>query len=225
MKTSLLFLSVFALMGILLVSPASAGVMGTMCSGADNVYCNQKGINGNSDGWTINYGFSVTDSFTVGAGTITGADFGVWLNPGDSVTQVDWAIGSVAYGTDLGSGTAAVSQGPADECGGGSCDLGLNSYGYDVQSLEFSFGSGISLGGGTYWITLLNAKAPSGDPIYWDENSGPSSAAENSVGTIPSEAFAIDGQTGVPEPGTLAFLGGSGLLLLGGALRRKLLNR
>jgi hypothetical protein len=226
MKTSLLFLSVFALMGILVVSPASAGTMGTMCSGADNVYCNGTGINGNVDAWTINFGYVVSDSFTVGAGTVTGADFGVWLFPGDTVTGIGWSVTSAANGgTVYGSGTAAPVLGPADECGGGSCDLLLNNYGYDIQSLEFSFPGGINLAGGTYWLNLQNAAVPSGDPVYWDENSGPSSAAESAVGSIASEAFAIDGGTGTPEPGTLAFLGGAGLLLLGGALRRKLLNR
>jgi hypothetical protein len=229
MKTSLLFLSVFALMGILLVSPASAGIVGTMCSGADNVYCNGTGINGGVDAWTINFGYVVSDSFTVGAGTITGADFGVWLYANDVMQTVDWSVTSAANGgTVFGSGTGtSVTLGPADECGGGSClDTTSNPYGYWLASQEFSFGpSGITLGGGTYWLNLQNAVVPTGDPVYWDENSGPSLAAESAIGSIPSEAFAIDGGTGTPEPGTLAFLGGSGLLLLGGALRRKLLNR
>ncbi|HUK73897.1 MAG TPA: PEP-CTERM sorting domain-containing protein, partial [Candidatus Bathyarchaeia archaeon] len=70
------------------------------------------------------------------------------------------------------------------------------------------------------------------DPIYWDENSGPSSASENSVGTIPSEAFTVLGGTSssttttsttgtVPEPSSI-LLFGSGILGLAGVLRRKL---
>jgi hypothetical protein len=35
-----------------------------------------------------------------------------------------------------------------------------------------------------------------GDPVYWDENSGPSQAYENSVGSIPSEAFDVAGHSG-----------------------------
>jgi hypothetical protein len=69
-----------------------------------------------------------------------------------------------------------------------------------------------------------------GDPIFWDENSGPSQASENSVGTIPSEAFTIlagepvstTSTTGTtPEP-TSVMLWGSGVLAMAGAIRRKL---
>ena len=38
---------------------------------------------------------------------------------------------------------------------------------------------------------LQNAVVNTGDPVYWDENSGPSLASESSVGTIPSESFTI----------------------------------
>jgi hypothetical protein len=219
MKTSLLFVCGFALMGILLVSPASA----SMCDGADNVYCNGAGINGQVDAWSINFGSLVSNSFTVGSGPIGGVDFGVWLLPGDAVTSIDWYLGTSAFGSDVASGAgAAVGLGPVDECGGFSCDFGANQYGYDIQSLEFSFGRGINLAGGTYWITLLNAVSATSNPVYWDENGGSSLAFQSGIGSVPSEAFAIDT---VPEPGTLALLGGSGLLFLAGALRRKLLNR
>ena len=84
--------------------------------------------------------------------------------------------------------------------------------------------------GSTYWLNLQNAVVPSGDPVYWDENSGtgcqsngcPSSASESAVGTIPSEAFTINGGSGtVPEPSSI-MLFGSGILGLAGLLRRKL---
>jgi hypothetical protein len=91
---------------------------------------------------------------------------------------------------------------------------------------------------GTYWVNLQNASVPSGDPVYWDENSGPAQASENSVGSIPSEAFTLFGSsdtttsttstttsttgTSVPEPSSI-MLFGSGILGLSGMLRRKLL--
>ena len=177
MKTSLLFVCGFALMGILLVSPASA----SMCDGADNVYCNGAGINGQVDAWSINFGSLVSNSFTVGSGPIGGVDFGVWLLPGDAVTSIDWYLGTSAFGSDVASGAgAAVGLGPVD------------------------------------------AVSATSNPVYWDENGGSSLAFQSGIGSVPSEAFAIDT---VPEPGTLALLGGSGLLFLAGALRRKLLNR
>ena len=62
-------------------------------------------------------------------------------------------------------------------------------------------------------------------PIYWDENSGPSTAYENTLGSIPSEAFTLTGAPGggtTPEPSSV-MLFGSGVLGLAGVLRRKLL--
>ena len=41
------------------------------------------------------------------------------------------------------------------------------------------------------WLTLANAAVPSGDPVYWDENNGPSAAEESAIGTIPSESFNV----------------------------------
>jgi PEP-CTERM motif len=88
----------------------------------------------------------------------------------------------------------------------------------------------VSLNAGTYWMNLNNAVVPNGDPIYWDENSGPSSASQNSVGTIPSESFTLLGgsttsqtttTSTTPEPSSI-MLFGSGILGLAGVLRRKL---
>lgn len=92
--------------------------------------------------------------------------------------------------------------------------------------LTSSFGA-VSLASGTYWLNLDNAVVNDGDPIYWDENSGRSLASENSVGTIPSEAFTVLGTStttytdSVPECNTF-LLFGPGLLGLAGLLRRKL---
>jgi hypothetical protein len=82
-------------------------------------------------------------------------------------------------------------------------------------------------------LTLANATTvQSLEPVYWDENSGvgchsagcPSTAYENTLGTIPSEAFTIGGGSGggtTPEPSSI-LLFGSGLVGLAGVLRRKL---
>ena len=71
---------------------------------------------------------------------------------------------------------------------------------------------------------LANAVVSTGDPVFWDENSGPSQASESSVGTIPSEAFTINTSGGeggtTPEPSSI-MLFGSGILGLAGVLRRK----
>ena len=46
--------------------------------------------NGNTDAWTINYGFVTRDSFNVAANstTVTGMTFTAWLFPGDTLTSV-----------------------------------------------------------------------------------------------------------------------------------------
>ena len=189
---------------------------------ADTVYSNGP-INGTTDAWTINFGFIVSDTFTMaGAGPITGLAFGAWLFPGDVLQSAEVSITSAEFGgTTYFDGVVNFTQ---SGCSG-------NQYGYNVCTETGSFTIG-SLTAGTYWLNLQNATVNTGDPVYWDENSGPSSASENALGTIPSEAFTILGTTGttttettttgtVPEPSSI-MLFGSGILGLAGVLRRKL---
>jgi len=177
-------------------------------------------INGAVDAWNIASGYIVSDTFTAG-GTVNGFEFGVWEFPGDQMTSVSWAITSAENsGTVYGSGTAGVS----DQF------LYVNPYGYDIDLIKVT-GLNVSNPGGVLWLNLANAAVPSGDPVYWDENSGvgcggagcPSRASESSVGTIPSEAFTISGgvPSTTPEPSSI-MLFGSGVLGLAGVLRRKL---
>ena len=64
-----------------------------------NVYDNGP-YNGTNDAWTINFGFSVSNSFTDSAGSpITGLDFVYWdASSTDLLTTVDMAIGSPSFG-------------------------------------------------------------------------------------------------------------------------------
>jgi hypothetical protein len=141
-------------------------------------------VNGNTYAWTINFGYVVADSFTLGVGRINGFDFWVWEFPGDSLSSVDWSITSAPFGgTTYASGTASGSN-LTDKF------ISSNSYGYDIDAASAS-GLNVSLGAGTYYLNLQNAVVPSGDQVYWDENSGtgchssgcPSLADESSVGT------------------------------------------
>jgi hypothetical protein len=190
----------FVLCLALAVIPASAQV----------IYDNGP-ANGSVDAWTINFGYVVSDTFTVDASAVQGFDFTVWAYPGDTALTVDWSITSAEFGgTTYGSGTASLS----------SSFITSNQYGYDVDKLSAS-GLNVVLGGGTYWLNLQNATTSFGDPLFWDENSGPSSASESAVGTIASEAFDIRGTGTIPEPSSI-MLFGSGILGLAGVLRRKL---
>jgi PEP-CTERM motif len=180
-------------------------------------------INGTTDAWTINFGYVVSDTFTIGAGggSVQSVSFGVWEFPGDTMQTVDWTITSTENGTGVGQ-TANVTD----------KYISSNQYGYNVDLISFNTG-GVPLSQGTYWLNLQNATVPSGDPVYWDENSGqgcggsgcPSQASESALGTIPSEAFTIGtgGSTSgsTPEPSSI-MLFGSGILGLAGVLRRKL---
>ncbi len=180
-------------------------------------------INGTTDAWTINFGYIVSDTFVAGSSTnIGGFDFGVWEFPGDTMSSVDWSITSGENGgTVYGSGTASVTD----------KFLSTNQYGYNIDLITVS-GLNVGLNAGTYWLNLQNATVPSGDPVYWDENSGvgcggkncPSSASEGALGTIPSEAFTVHGGMStnpMPEPSSI-LLFASGILGLAGVLRRKL---
>ena len=184
---------------------------------AQTLYSNGA-INGTTDGWTINFGFVASDTFTLGqASTVTGLNFGAWVFPGDTLQTAEVSITSSEFGgTTYTDQVVSFSQ---QGCVG-------NQYGYNVcTELSTNF-TATGLAAGSYWLNLQNAVTAAGNPIYWDENSGPSSASENSVGTVPSEAFTLLGSTttttqSTPEPSSI-MLFGSGILGLAGVLRRKL---
>jgi PEP-CTERM motif len=194
---------------------------------AATVYSNGP-INGTTDAWNISSGFAVSDSFITnlccdGNTRITGLQIGVWLLPGDFVQSVDVALGSQPFGGNFADLTLVNPT---------SQNLGENQYGYDLQVVLFSVPGHIFMRyHGPWYLTLQNAvEGRTGDPIYWDENSGidcpsqgcPSVAFENQLGTIPSEAFTVLGYGGVfPEPSSI-WLFGSGILGVAGILRRKL---
>jgi len=177
--------------------------------------------NGTTDAWTINFGLAVADSFPVyGGASVTGMTLAVWLYPGDTLSSAELSITSDPFGgTTYYTGVVTFTQ---RNCTG-------NQYGYNVCTETASF-SGPQLSDGTYWVNLQNASVPDGDPAYWDENSGPSQAVGNEIGTIPSESFTILGDTSprnycVPEQsGSFALIhdfdGNDGALPAGVAIDR-----
>src|ERR1019366_4601445 len=169
---------------VLAVAPAMAGT----------VYSNGP-YNGTNDAWTINLGFSVSDSFTDGSGArISDLHIVYWdVSSSDLLTTVDMALGSTSFG-----GT------PQTLTGVNNTFLGVNQYGFNLYRADYLFAD-IPWSGSGY-MTLSNACSTSGcsvtTPIYWDENSGPSTAYENTLGSIPSEAFTLTGTTTIPCCGT-----------------------
>ena len=171
--------------------------------------------NGTTDAWTINFGFTVSDSFTLSSGSVSGFHFVYWdASASDLLTTADLALGTTSFG---GSATTVAFS---------NAFLGTNQYGYNLYQADAS-GLSIPWSGGAGFATLGNACSTSGcsvsNPIYWDENSGPSTAYENTLGSIPSEAFTLGGGCcgPVPEPNSI-LLFGSGILGLAGILRRRL---
>jgi PEP-CTERM motif len=188
-------------------------------------------INGTTDAWTINFGYITSDSFTLfNNSKVGGFNFGAWELPGDTLTSVDWSITSQPFsGNVFGSGTAGGSN-LTDQF------ISTNQYGYDIDKITVT-GLNVNLASGsTYWLNLQNAVVPSGDPVYWDENSGIGCTGDNGMGegcpsqaasscfecdNIPSESFDINGTSGqTPEPSSIVLFG-SGILGLAGILRRK----
>jgi PEP-CTERM motif len=219
LKTRIALLSLFALCLTLAAVPAMA-----QCPG----YCYDNGpVNGQVDAWTINFGFAVSDTFHLTAETdIQQLSFWAWVEPGDTVTSVEVAIGSTGYfSNNVFDGTVTLTQ----------SNCFTNNFGFDVCAETGNFN--VQPSAGNYYLTLENAATLDGNPLYWDENSGvgctspgcPSSAQENTLGSIPSEAFTLSGTpssttsgTGTtPEPSSIMLLG-SGILGLAGLLRRKL---
>jgi uncharacterized repeat protein (TIGR03803 family) len=157
----------------------------------DGVIYDNGPYNGTTDAWTINFGFSTSDSFTGGA-NVTGVHFVYWdASASDLLTSLDLAVGSTSFGGTFQTSTSVINT-----------FLGTNQYGYNLYQADAGF-AGAS--GGPGYITLANACTTSGcsvsNPIYWDENSGvgctsqgcPSTAYESNLGSIPSEAFSLTG--------------------------------
>ena len=213
---------------------ASLALLALLCltlaalpASADTLYDNGP-VNGEVGAWEINGGFAVSNSYhTSGSGgsdlTVTGFAFAVWELPGDTLTSVDWVVstgpcsGPGGCGTILGSGTLS---------GANLTDTFIfsNQYGYNIDAVAGATTVNNSKSNHFYYLTLSNSVVPSGDPVYWDENSGPSTAYDNTLGSIPSEAFTILGTSGTaPEP-TSIMLFGSGILGLAGVLRRRLMG-
>ncbi len=205
MKASFLALSLFALC-----------LVETSAQAQNDVY-NNGPTNGFGLGFDINFGFAVSDQFTLSSDTtVNGLTFASWaIATGDVLETAEVSITSAEFG-----GTTYLDQVVSFTASG----CFSNGLGFNICNQTGSF-PGVNLSAGSYWLNLQNGVVNNGDPVFWDVNSGPSLASENSLGTIPSESFTLLGHSGgggsSPEPSTITLFG-SGVLGLTGILRRKL---
>jgi hypothetical protein len=194
-----------ALSCVFVAVPASAGTV---------LYDNTGPGTYTTNAWTIfdNGGgaYIVTDSFTTSVNeTVQGANFYVWLYPGDSLTSVTWSITDTAYGTPFESGIAA---------GGPNTQVATAFSYYPILEESISIPD-LQLTAGTYWLQLSAGQDAYFNNVWWDESDGPSTAYETGgFGQIPSETFQIVGYT--PEPSSF-LLSAAMLALAGLAMRGK----
>ena len=80
--------------------------------------------NGTTDAWTINFGFTVSDSFISG-GTVSSFHFVYWdASASDLLTTADLQLGTTSFG---GSATTVAFS---------STFLGVNQYGYNLYQAD-----------------------------------------------------------------------------------------
>jgi hypothetical protein len=128
MKLRTASLSRFALCLTLVAVPALA---------QSDVYDNGP-VDGQDLGWTINFAFTVSDSFILSRATdVTGMQFWAWLIPGDTLTSVEVQLGAAAFGNEFLDQTVSVT---ASNCFS-------NQFGYNVCDETASW-TGVNLSAG-----------------------------------------------------------------------------
>lgn len=228
-RVPVLAFSLAAILFLLSSAPASAAIL----------YHNGT-LNGTNGGFTINQGYQVSDSFTLTqASELTGVQVGLWLSPGDKPASLDWTISTEPCGNGYNAPTSGSDFIASGTASGSSLTYSkefTNVDDYDIYEASFSLPTTINLPAGTYYLSLGPDATASNinDPLYWDDNNGPSTAFENTIGslinflrqdTTGSEFFQILGPTpvpeAVPEPASLTLLGIGAFGALGYGWRRR----
>ncbi len=198
MKRRIISLALLSIVALFLASPVWA----------DTLLYDGGPINGTDNAYYIFDGYAVSNQFTIAsASNLTYAVLGLWAVSEPS--QVDWSIGTTPFGSEVSSGTGSLMN----------TFKFTNGYALNIfESLLFISGT---VAPGAYWLTLGNAPYPNNQFVWWDRNDfgGDARSNQNPGVTIPSEAFQIYGNRGVPEPATILLLGTALIGMVG--IRRK----
>ena len=186
----------------------------------DNGGPNQQGGNGMGD-------FVQGESFTLnGTTTLTGVRFWDLEGAGQYSGSINWYILS-----DCGGPCNFLAQGNAS---GTHVATGQVDASGQFSEFDNSFAISATLAAGNYWLFLHNGPVLGGGndaftDFYWEWTSGGAGPTGQEYDLIANAGFDDNGQehayqlTATPEPGSLALLG-SGLIGLGGVVRRRLMN-
>lgn len=180
--------------------------------------------------WTINSGFVLSNSFNVASNsTIDSVAFDVWLASGDTLSSVNWSIGTTNIAQEEFDATGSAAGTTANVASLVAAPISSHD-GYSIYVATIEIPDLPVSAGPTYWLTLQNAITADNSNAYWDIGNGPSVAWQNVFGNVNgqfgagtnSDTFEILGSSSspVPEPNSL-LLFATGIAALAGLLRRK----
>ncbi len=216
------------------------------------LYSNGPAYANDTTAWAIGpapapHGPIITNSFYIGApSTVTAFSFVVWVPNLDTPANVEYVIGTTAFGYDIAQGYVSLSASNLSYLWSNSSSLCQPaSAGCDVYEVTVTVSPSVLVTTiGTYWLTLDDGATTNDNPLLWDQNDnggsfpngGAGCTGWNNSGTpcpstaytfinsnltlIPSEDPDIIGHLAAPEPSSILLLG-SGILGLGGIWRRK----
>jgi len=195
----------------LLALISAVSVFSAFHAKADTVVYDNGPINGTINAWSINNGFSVSDSFTVASdAALTSATVGLWTS--GTPLSLAWSIGTTVFGSEISSGIATLTNSYLSDY-----------WGYSIYESSFAINGEVSVG--TYYLTLSNASSSDQSYVYWDQNNGPSTAKQNLNGEPSSDpygshSFKLESGSSVPDSGTTLALFGAALVSLVAFRRR-----
>jgi len=153
-----------------------------------------------------NWDFEAYNYFTLSApATITGIGwFGSWIA---NALPTDGGQFSFDIQTDSPIGTAPsgdITNGTLGNLGVSGSPVGTDSIGLNIYSYTATPAAGISLGAGTYYLSIYNSESNGGAPFVWEKSTDSAPEPEWSYKTSPTGWYVAGSEGGSPTDG-LAF--------------------